>query len=474
MLKRIPRVVIAGTSGDSGKTLISLGLLAELRKKGCDVLGFKKGPDYIDALWLTEAAGKMARNLDSYLMGFDKVRSSFMDNSVENGINVIEGNRGLFDGMNVTGDHSTAQLARCLNAPAILVADVTKCTRTAAAVVLGCREFDPDLNIAGVILNRVGGDRHREIVSSSIGYYTGIPVVGALPRIETDRIIPGRHLGLVTPQEQGGYRGIIDRAAELISGHLDIPMIEKIARSAPDLEAEEVDRDGYKVRDVRIGYFHDSAFVFYYPENLEALERAGADLVRISSMEDSNLPGIDALYIGGGFPETHAARLASNRNLMNEVKAAAMDGLPIYAECGGLIYLAEELETDSGTIPMAGILPVKVKMNRKPQGHGYTELRVDRPNPFFAEGTVIRGHEFHYTGIIGGIRDTGSVFEVARGTGCLEKRDGLIYNNVVAAYTHIHSLGTPEWADGMVDAAVKYKREKKEAVVTADSRQEFK
>ncbi|MEZ5358084.1 MAG: cobyrinate a,c-diamide synthase [Candidatus Zixiibacteriota bacterium] len=456
------RIVVAGLAGDSGKTIVSLSLLAALRRRGLQAAPFKKGPDYIDPAWLTEAAGLPCRNLDTFLAGDESVLRSFTIHSASADIAVVEGNRGLFDGKDAEGSHSTAGLARLLSAPLLLVVNVTKTTRTIAAIIKGCLEFEPNTPIAGVILNKVAGKRHQSVITESIEKYCGLPVVGAIPKLGSDAdIIPGRHLGLVPPAEYMAAGTVTDKLCEIAETYLDIDRIISIANSASEMKEIIPDAIATEKSSVRIGYFADSVFTFYYPENLEALQAHGAELVPVSSLADSMLPDIDALYIGGGFPETHAEQLTSNRSLMASVKSAAQNNLPIYAECGGLIYLCRSLQWHDETFAMAGVFPVDLQMSEKPVGHGYTEMTIDTPNPIFADGLPLRGHEFHYSGLLGDTTGLTSCMSLTKGVGLGGKRDGLVFNNTMACYTHLHAAGTPQWARSLVALAKAYAQSKR-------------
>jgi cobyrinic acid a,c-diamide synthase len=460
----VPRLVVAGLAGDSGKTLISVGLLLAAREAGMPVRAFKKGPDYIDAAWLTWASRHPARNLDTYLMGFQRAASSFLWHAVPGGFNLVEGNRGLYDGSDARGTHSTAELAKTLQAPVVLVLNATKVTRTAAAYVLGCQRLDPEVRIAAVVLNRVAGPRHESVLREAIESACGIPVLGALPKVPTDTLLPGRHLGLVTPEEHPHLSELTHNLLELIGDRLDLDRLLSLSRQAslseqamappPGAQAELPDGGGLK-----IAYLRDSAFTFYYPENLEVLEAAGATLAPISALTATTLPQhLDALYIGGGFPETHGASLSANRSLLGAIGAAARNGLPIYAECGGLMLLSRAIHWEGRSYAMAGVLPFEVEVCSVPQGHGYARLTVDRPNPFFPPGLSLRGHEFHYSKILGKGDVPPTACAVERGTGCYEGRDGVVVGNVWASYTHLHALAAPEWAKGLVSAARRFAR----------------
>lgn len=454
------RLVIAGLSGDSGKTIASLSFLTALKRKGLAVSVFKKGPDYIDPAWLSRAAQASCRNLDTWMVDRDDVLRSFVDHSGD-GIAVVEGNRGLYDGKDPAGTHSTAELAKLIDAPVVLVVNTTKTTRTAAAIVKGCIDFDPGVKIAGVLLNRVAGTRHAGIITETIERYCNVPVVGAIPKLGADSaLIPGRHLGLVTPEEFDNEKGLRSALIDIAERYIDVDRMIDIAGKAGPVptprsgaEPSPAALSGGKAT---IGYFSDQVFTFYYPENLEALEAAGAKLVAVSSLSGRKLPRIDALYIGGGFPETHAEQLVGNRSMMDSVGTAAADGMPVYAECGGLIYLARSLKCGDKVYPMSGVFPVDLEMHPKPVGHGYTSIRVDTPNPFFAVDTVLRGHEFHYSGPVAGAADVASCMAVETGVGFGKTRDGLVKGNTLACYCHIHADGVKQWASSVVSRAAEY------------------
>jgi len=467
-----PRLTIAGLGGDTGKTSISVGLCRAWQKKGYKVIPFKKGPDYIDMGWLSRGAGHPCYNFDLFLMSKDQVLSSFALNTKQAEIAVIEGNRGLYDGMDIEGSVSTAELAKLLRSPVVLIVDCTKVTRTVAALVLGCQLFDPDVPIKGVILNRLGGGRHEALIRKSIERFCRLPVVGAIPRL-TNITFPGRHLGLVPPQEHPMAEEAINTASHIVEKYLDIEKLWEIAQEAqplpphPSLPLEGGGQGrGCELRtpnsELRIGVIRDSAFQFYYQENIEALKRAGASLIEFSALTDDLPPAINALYIGGGFPETHAAALSANEKLRKAIKKSAENGLPIYAECGGLMYLGEELIWEGKTYPMAGVLPIVIGVSKKPQGHGYSIIAVEAPNPYFKTEQILHGHEFHYSHVLSMTEKDGVyfAFKIERGQGVINKMDGLCYKNVLATYTHLHALGTREWVDGIISTAVAYKKKK--------------
>ncbi len=455
---------------------MTVGVGACLRNRGKKVAPFKKGPDYIDPAWLEMATGQPCYNLDLFLMEREGVSSSFCTRVQRHDGALIEGNRGLFDGMNREGSFSTAELAKLLRAPVILIADCSMATRTVAATVLGCQHFDPELAIRGVILNRIGGKRHEFIVRSAIEDHCGVPVLGAVPKIR-DGIFPQRHMGLVPPREYAEAARAVDEAAAVVERYLDVDRLWEIAERAPavhfnDIKSTEELSVCPSSSQPRIGFIRDSAFWFYYSDNLEALTASGASLVECSALNDRVLPPVDALYIGGGFPETHAAALAANIGFRKSLRDAVEMGLPVYAECGGLMYLGNELVVGEKIFPMAGVFPLRFVIEGSPQGHGYTILEVDKPNPYFPIGEILHGHEFHYSHIPNGEEETGDfAFNVTRGQGIRGRRDGLCHKNVLATYSHIHAAGTKGWAGALLKQAVSYKflsEQKKEAPVIAD------
>jgi cobyrinic acid a,c-diamide synthase len=497
-----PGIVIAALRGGSGKTIFSVGIIAALCGQGLKVAPFKKGPDYIDAGWLALAAGRPCYNLDTFLVDSQSITQSFRTHTRDTDLAVVEGNRGLYDCIDTGGETSTAELAKLLDLPLILCIDATKTTRTVAAVVSGCMAFDPDLKIDGVVLNWVAGARHERILRTSIEHYCGLSVLGAIPKQRSQRF-PERHMGLVPTVEHQWAQEAVTFIGELAQKYLDLDAIWQIARgnyptrrtqepaqALPPIgsEAPPTDRTPQnqppdrpstnhdELSSVtgnpppssaagrpRIGILRDSAFQFYYPENIEALEAAGAELVYTSPLSEEDLPRIDALYIGGGFPETHARRLSENRTYAASIKTLAEAGLPIYAECGGLMYLGRELVLPEGIFPMTDVLPVVFGFSKKPQGHGYTIVQVDGDNPYFKPGTLLKGHEFHYStveSLDAGRQDL--VFTMQRGNGIYQGRDGLCRNNVLATYTHIHALGTPQWAPALVRQARLFSRKSTE------------
>ncbi len=447
--------MLAGTGGDSGKTLVAIGLAAAWRRQGMAVAAFKKGPDYIDSAWLSLASGTQARNLDTWMMDSQAVLGSFIRNASRDGISLVEANRGLHDGEDSAGTHSSAELSKLLKIPVILIIPAVKVTRTVVAIALGLQMLDREVMIGGIILNRVGTARQEAVIRSAIENDLGLPVLGAIPRISGE-LLSSRHLGLVTPEEHSQNRKVISSAADIVADSVDLKKMRSIAEKAAPLQSEysASSENSPPAEGLRIGYFRSPAFTFYYPENLEVIDRCGATKIPVDPLNDEALPDLDALYIGGGFPETHASSLSSNESFRASVAQAAQRGLPIWAECGGLIFLCKSVHWQDNRYPMAGVFPMEIKLDRKPAGHGYEEVTVDQPNPFLATGTVLRGHEFHYSRLVqADLRNTNTIFRVNRGTGLGNKRDGLICGNTVAGYLHLHALGSKVWFPGLLRAA---------------------
>jgi len=454
-------IVVAGLGGGSGKSVVAVGLIAALVRQGLTVVPFKKGPDYIDAGWLQLVADRPCYNLDPYLMSRESIVRSFTLHSQATDRVVVEGNRGLYDGVNFEGAFSTAELSIILGLPVLLVVDCTKVTRTVAAMVLGCREMDPRVNICGVVLNRLGSMRHETIIRQSIQHTVNIPVVGALPRMAKD-IFPQRHLGVTPHQEHDDALQVGNILADMAAKYIDLPAVQGLMSESPStIQVEDAEAQpglAGEPETVRVGVLKDAAFQFYYPDNLEALVAHGAELVEIDALTADGLPELDGLYIGGGFPETSARQLSANKSFRASVRQAAADGLPIYAECGGLIYLGESIMLDRTEYPLSGVFPVRFGLAKKPQAHGYTVLQVTGPNPFYPAGLEIKGHEFRYSTVVDWQRDSAALaLTMKRGVGFANGGDGLVYNNVLALYTHIHAAATPEWAPALVARAREYR-----------------
>lgn len=453
----IPRITIVATRGGSGKTILSLGILRYLSNQGICVIPFKKGPDYIDAAWLAKASRQPCYNLDPYLMSNETILNSFCMRGQNSSFCIVEGNRGLFDGVDEQGSRSSAELAKLLSSPIILVMDATKTTRTMAALALGCKLFDSDLNIAGIVLNNIANARHKRLTTVTIEQTTGIPVLGAIHRLKEDPM-PMRHLGVTPYNEYENAEKNIEYIASLINEQVDMNAILKIARTAPPLTcatASPLHFRTFTKKHLRIGVIRDAAFQFYYPENLEAMEKGGAELVFIDAISQQNLPTIHALYIGGGFPETQAVKLSQNLSLIKQLRIAIENGLPVYAECGGLMYLGRHIHWKGMKHSMLQVIDWDFVLQDTPVGHGYCTLEIMQDTPFYKAGTLLKGHEFHYSQPIPlNERNSGTLnAKVVRGHGFDGKSDGLCYKNIFGTYLHIHALSHSEWAQGMLQKA---------------------
>lgn len=454
----IPRVLIGAIQGRSGKTTFTLGLLKALTDQGVSVQPFKKGPDYIDPSWMTFASGEQCRNLDLFMMGTEQVRNSFIRHSANHEISIVEGAMGLFDGLDVDGSNSSAELAYTIDAPIILVVNCTRLTRSVAALVNGVVGFDQRLHIGGIVLNHVARPRHQNILVQSIERYCDVPVLGILPKSKEIEI-PDRHLGLIPAGEQELLHNRIELLGNLVRDNIDLDQLIQLAKNAKPVQVSEVTPMlGIKQNKVKIGVLRDKAFSFYYPENLEALEAAGAELIYIDSMQDHQLPDIDGMYIGGGFPEVMADEISANHNLLEQVKLQIEADLPVYAECGGLMFLVKHILVEGQSYPMVGIFDCDVEMKAKPQGIGYTVQKVLPNNPFFSEGMIVRGHEFHNSQIVNLRGNVCYGFHTERGRGIDSGFDGLVYKNTLAGYHHLHVGTAPLWANNMIAMAKKHQK----------------
>lgn len=455
------RLVIAAPHGRCGKTTVTLGLLRAFCRRGLKVQPYKKGPDYIDPSWLSAAAGFPCRNLDSYLMEPDQICKSVSLAAENCDLSIIEGAMGLFDGLDLAGSSSTAEIAKITKTSIILVLDATRMTRSAAAIVLGCQHFDPQIQICGVILNKVARPRHEKILREAIEYYCKVPVLGAIPK-DNGLNIPDRHLGLVTHIEKDDSDDVLDYLADVVSAHVDLEQVYSLATQASPFPqpwlSKPINITRHKgPQPVKIGIIRDKVFSFYYPENLTALTDLGAELVGINSLTDHRLPpNLDALYIGGGFPEVFAVDLERNIGLHHSIRKAVESCLPVYAECAGLMYLGRTLKVAEETFAMVGALPLDVIMEAKPQGHGYTSFQTLPGNEWFTSGLTVKGHEFHNSRIINLDPMVKFAYKVQRGQGIDGVHDGIIHKGILASYNHLHALGTPQWAEKLVELATSY------------------
>jgi len=451
------RVLISAAHKSYGKTTVSIGLCAALKIRGQVVQPFKKGPDYIDPMWLTTASGRTCRNLDFYLMSGDEIVDNFIRHSSGADFSLIEGNKGLYDGLDLDGSNSNAALAKQLHAPIVLVIDARGMTRGIAPLILGYQAFDQNIHIAGLILNKLGGSRHESKLRAVIEHYTDMPVIGAVHHDARLEIVE-RHLGLVPSNEAEAALRRTEEIGALISAQVNLDQFLLIGAKAPPLEASAftpiiAEEAAQVVSKVRIGLVRDRAFGFYYADDLEALVAAGADLVTIDALHDTHLPQIDGLFIGGGFPELLMDGLEANTAFRAEIRRAIEAGLPVYAECGGLMYLTRSLTWRGKTSRMVGVIPGDIVMHDKPVGRGYVQMRetAAHPWPLGGQSGVMRlAHEFHYSSLDNLDSTLEYAYEVERGTGIDGRNDGLIYKNLLASYAHFRSLQGDNWASRFV------------------------
>ncbi|MGO0123539.1 cobyrinate a,c-diamide synthase [Desulfothermobacter acidiphilus] len=452
------RLVVAGVGSGSGKTTVALALMAAFRQRGLQVQPFKVGPDYIDPSWHALATGRAGRNLDAWLLTERQLLWLFQYGSRGTDIALIEGVMGLYDGWGSTTEGSTAALSKLLRAPVVLVVPAGGMSASAAAVVLGFREMDPEVKLRGVIFNGVGSEYHARLLREAVEERAGVQVLGAIPR-RPELELPSRHLGLVPAAENPEGQQYISRLADLARQHLDLEALERLAAEAPPLPYPEEFLPLPCSSRVRVAVARDRAFTFYYPENLELLESMGAELAWFSPCSDPSLPeGSAAVYLGGGFPELLAEELAANRTLREELRLAVAAGMPVYAECGGSIYLGRSLVWEEKEFALVGALPFRTVMEKRRQRLGYAEAEVLTSSPFFRRGERVRGHVFHYSRREGGGEFLPPAFLLRWGRREPEP-EGLVHQRTLASYLHLHFLSFPSLPKRIVQAALLYRQE---------------
>lgn len=448
-VKAMARLFISAAHKSSGKTTVALGLCAALRARGLEVQPFKKGPDYIDPLWLTAAAGRACRNLDRHTMSEPEILSLYGEHARSADICIIEGNKGLYDGVSTDGHDSGAALASLLSAPVVLVIDSQGMTRGIAPLLIGYRTFDPSIAIAGVILNKVSGARHEGKLRSAIEAYTDVPVLGAIhrsPEIE----VTERHLGLIPVNETPEARAKIAAIAAGIASQVDLDRLLAVACQAPRVRflhcLAPLRLSGPRRR---VGVARDAAFAFYYPDDLEGLSACGFDVVPFDTLNDRRLPPkLDGLFIGGGFPETHMERLEANYQLRSEIRAAVDAGLPVYAECGGMMYLSRSIAWQNRRCTMVGAVEADAVMYGRPQGKGYVLLQETKHAPWpsmIGRGGHIAAHEFHYAALENLGPNIRFAYRVLRGQGITHGHDGIVTANTLASFSHQRGVGADPW-----------------------------
>jgi len=465
----IPRIYISAAHKSSGKTTLSIGLCAALHAQGLKVQPFKKGPDYIDPLWLAQASGGRAcHNLDFNTMSHSEIVRTLTRYAEGADVSIIEGNKGLYDGVALDGSDSNAAVVKLTQSPVILVIDTRGVTRGVAPLLMGYQKFDPDINIAGVIYNLSSGGRHESKLRAVTEEYTDIPVLGVVKKnalLEVDE----RHLGLKPSNEGQGATQKIADISRIVADSVDLTRVLEIAKQAPNITANVPIKNTVSVSistgqqsKIRLGICEDSAFSFYYAGDKLALKRAGAELITIDTIKDESLPdNLDGLFIGGGFPETHMQELSDNTPMRQSIYSAIEAGLPTYAECGGLMYLSRSIQWNGNKLPMVGIIPADAIMHKKPQGRGYVKLEetVDMPwsgNSKKETGCrIINAHEFHYSALQDSEKALESMgkfaYKVHRGVGINGKNDGWVYKNLLASYSHMRDTDSFHWAQRFIE-----------------------
>ena len=446
-------LLISATHKSSGKTTLSMGLCAALRAKGFSVQPYKKGPDYIDPAWLSEAAGRGCINLDFHTMNGQEIIEKYRAYGAEADLGIVEGNKGLFDGVALDGSDSNAALAALLRIPVLLVIDCQGMTRGIAPLLQGYQGFADGIEIMGVILNKVGGRRHEQKLRAAVEYYTDLSVLGTL-QFNKSLGVPERHLGLIPCYEQQQERSTLNQISEYLKQQVDIEKIIAAMKEGPAASGDMGNQAAPK-SSVSIGVARDAAFGFYYHDDLDQLRAAGAELIDFRPTQDTALPNVDALFIGGGFPETHLQQLQGNHLLREEIRRFVDQGKPVYAECGGLMYLSRSVRWQGQRAEMAGALPVDVAMHERPQGRGYMQLtetnRFPWPSLTTGSSKQIAAHEFHYSALENIGSELDFAYLVERGHGIDGQHDGLIYKRVLASYAHQRHSNNNPWAERFVN-----------------------
>ena len=448
------RLLVSAAHKSSGKTTVSLGLCAAFAARGLAVQPFKKGPDYIDPMWLARASGRACYNLDPYLMTPEQIGALFARHAGGADLSIVEGNKGLYDGLALDGSNSNAALAQLLGLPVLLVIDARGMTRGIAPLILGYQAFDRHIRIGGVILNRLGGSRHEAKLRAVIEHYTDVPVLGAIAE-DSDLAVAERHLGLMPSNEHADATRQIALIGERVAAQVDLNRVRALAVGAPalNLSPATITPVASPAARVRIALAQDRAFGFYYPDDLQALRDAGAELLPFDTLQDPALPeSIDGLFIGGGFPELFMHELQANTALRTAIASAIADGLPTYAECGGLMYLARSLRWRGEQCDMVGAVAGDATLHDKPVGRGYVHLSASEHMPWSGlQGHQVRGHEFHYSSLDGLPADTRYAWRVTRGHGIDGRHDGVVQHNLLATYAHLRSVAGTDWARHFVD-----------------------
>lgn len=438
---------ISAAHKSSGKTTVSIGLSAALTHLGRSVQTFKRGPDYIDPIWLQHASGKPCYNLDFNSMSHEEIQQTYQDNNDE--VRIVEGNKGLFDGLKTDGSDSNAALANLLNIPVILVIDCIGITRGIAPLLNGYLNFNhPATKINGIILNKVGGARHEQKLRSAIEQFVHLPVIGAIPK-NSKITIDERHLGLIPSNESNNTNELINNMRDMMLEHIDFKMLNDICQTKNSAISIPATTNTPKTT-LKIAIAQDSSFGFYYAQDLEQFRKLGVELIIISILDDLKLPdNIDGLFIGGGFPETHFQQISENQSMLKSIKNKLEDGLPCYAECGGMMILTKKISYNEKSYPMCGFIKADCIMKPKPQGRGY--VKITTQNHPWGLNQEIKAHEFHYSKLSNFTQEYKFAYKVTRGTGIKNGQDGLIANNLLASYSHLKNSSNLAWVKSFID-----------------------
>lgn len=454
--------VIAGTASGSGKTTLTLALLAALARRGLRLAPFKVGPDFIDPGHHQRAAGRRSRNLDGWMLPKAYNQALFARRTRDADLAVVEGVMGLFDGFDGRSEAgSTAQMAKWLDLPVVLVVDARSMARSAAALVQGFERFDPEVRFAGVIFNRIGSPKHLGYLQEALAGHVRMPCLGGIPR-ESSLAIPERHLGLLTAEDHPLDDGALQRLADLAEQHLDLDRLLSSLHAPRRPDRPQADGAPPAAVTTRLGVARDAAFCFYYPDNLDLLARQGADIVFFSPLTDTRLPeDLDGLYFGGGYPELHAAALSENKSLRQAVNQASRAGMPIYGECGGFMYLCDRLKDIEGkAYPMAGCFPFGTRMLARRKALGYREIRLVQASALGPPGLVARGHEFHYSELVAGDVPVPTVYETTPRGSEDRAAEGFRVHNTLGSYIHLHFGSNPAMAIHFVDSCRQFRKER--------------
>ena len=456
-------LLISATRKSSGKTSISIGLAALLHSRGYDVQTFKKGPDYIDSMWLSRASQRPCVNLDFYTMSRDEIEHVYDQYRADAQVVIVEGNKGLHDGMDVQGSDCNAALAKLLDLPIILLVDASGITRGIAPLLHGYQTFDQDIHIAGVVLNKVAGDRHEQKLRDAISHYTDIQVFGAIHRSKKMEI-EERHIGLIPSNEDRVAQRRIQGIADVIGQSVDVDKILALTAHQMPVRDWQPMLPRVTKHSVNIGVAQDEAFGFYYPDDFATMTRLGGKIKFFNTIRDVALPDVDALFIGGGFPEFYLSELERNVQLKEDIRRFIEDGNPVYAECGGLMYLCRDITFNGKTGAMVGAIPANARMKARPVGRGYVQLRETSKHPWPKVGqdptANLPVHEFHYSHVENLGSDVEFAYEVVRGVGIRDGFDGLVHKNTLATYTHHRNVGCNHWVERFVTYIVNQKNKR--------------